>query len=119
MDDVACEHSRGMGDHSFFSHTGSDGLAPGDRVRNAGYDGSAVGENIAAGQQSIDAVMAARLDSPGHCAIGYLITSVKLSHLFIGSIYILESTKYIYLLRLHIARLNTRLILLATPVSTF
>ena len=67
LEDVAYEHSRDMGDHNFFSHTGSDGLAPGDRVRNAGYDWSAVGENIAAGQQSIDTVMTAWLDSPGHC----------------------------------------------------
>ncbi|MGB7932979.1 MAG: CAP domain-containing protein [Gammaproteobacteria bacterium] len=68
LEDVAYVHSRDMGDHNFFSHTGSDGLTPGDRVRNAGYDWSAVGENIAAGQQSIDTVMTAWLDSPGHCA---------------------------------------------------
>ena len=67
LEDVAYEHSRDMGDYNFFSHTGSDGLAPGDRVRNAGYDWSAAGENIAAGQQSIDTVMTAWLDSPGHC----------------------------------------------------
>jgi uncharacterized protein YkwD len=68
LEDVAQEHNRDMGDHNFFSHTGSDGLGPADRVRNAGYDWSAVGENIAAGQQTIDAVMQAWLDSPGHCA---------------------------------------------------
>jgi uncharacterized protein YkwD len=59
LEDVAYEHSRDMGDHNSFSHSGSDGLAPGDRVINAGYDWSAVGENIAAGQQSIDTVMTA------------------------------------------------------------
>lgn len=68
LEAVAYEHNRDMGDHNFFSHTGSDGLAPADRVKNAGYDWSAVGENIAVGQQTIDAVMAAWLDSPGHCA---------------------------------------------------
>lgn len=68
LENVAFEHSRDMGDHNFFSHTGSDGLAPGDRVRNAGYDWSVVGENIATGQRSIDAVMMAWLDSPAHCA---------------------------------------------------
>ena len=68
LEDVAFAHSRDMGDHNFFSHTGSDGLAAGDRVRNAGYDWAAVGENIAAGQQSVDTVMTAWLDSPGHCA---------------------------------------------------
>jgi uncharacterized protein YkwD len=57
-----------MGDYNFFSHTGSDGLTVGDRVRNAGYDWSAVGENIAAGQQTINTVMMVWLESPGHCA---------------------------------------------------
>lgn len=65
--DVALGHSRDMGDHNFISHTGSDGLTPGDRVTNAGYDWSAVAENIAAGQATVDAVMTAWLDSPGHC----------------------------------------------------
>lgn len=68
LEDVAFEHSRDMGNHNFFSHTGSDGLESADRVKNAGYDWSAVGENIAAGQQTIDAVVTAWLDSPGHCA---------------------------------------------------
>jgi uncharacterized protein YkwD len=68
LEDVAYEHSRDMGDRNFFIHTGSDDLAPGDSVRNAGYDWSAVGENIAAGQQSIDAVMTVWLDSPWHWA---------------------------------------------------
>ena len=57
-----------MGDHNFFSHMGSDGLSVRDRVTNASYDWSAVGENIADGQPTIDAVMTAWLDSPGHCA---------------------------------------------------
>lgn len=65
---AADEHNRDMGDHNFFSHTGSDGLSVGNRVTNAGYDWTAAGENIAAGQPTIDAVMAAWLDSPGHCA---------------------------------------------------
>jgi uncharacterized protein YkwD len=68
LEDVAYEHSRDMGDHNFFSHTGSDGLSVGDRVTNAAYDWSAVGENIAAGQPTIDTVMTAWLGSPGHCA---------------------------------------------------
>ena len=68
LEDVAFSHSRDMGDHNFFSHTGSDGLNPGDRVLNAGYDWSVVGENIAAGQPTVDTVMSAWLDSPGHCA---------------------------------------------------
>jgi uncharacterized protein YkwD len=68
LEAVADEHSRDMGDVNFFSHTGSDGLSVGDRVTNAGYVWTSVGENIAAGQPTIDAVMNAWLDSPGHCA---------------------------------------------------
>ena len=68
LENVAMGHNRDMGDHNFFSHTGSDGLRPADRVTNAGYNWSAVGENIAAGQRSISAVMTVWLDSPGHCA---------------------------------------------------
>lgn len=68
LDSVAYGHSRDMGDHNFFSHTGSDGLSVGNRVTNAAYDWSAVGENIAAGYPSVDAVMTGWLGSPGHCA---------------------------------------------------
>ncbi|MEZ5540896.1 MAG: CAP domain-containing protein [Pseudomonadota bacterium] len=68
LEDVALAHSRDMGDVNFFSHTGSDGLLAADRLTNAGYDWSAVGENIAAGQPDLAAVMSAWLNSPGHCA---------------------------------------------------
>jgi uncharacterized protein YkwD len=68
LEDVAYAHSKDMGDYNFFSHTGSVGLTVDGRVSNAGYDWSTVGENIAAGQQTIEIVMAAWLDSPGHCA---------------------------------------------------
>jgi len=86
LEEVAFAHSRDMGDHNFFSHTGSDGLSVGDRLSNAGYDWSEVGENIAAGQPTVTAVISAWLDSPGHCAnimrasytetgaAGYLVT---------------------------------------------
>ena len=68
LENVAYKHSRDMGKRNVFSHTESDGLSVGDRVKNAGYDWSAVGENIAAGQNTIDAVMNVWLKSPGHCA---------------------------------------------------
>ncbi len=64
---AADAHSMDMARFNFFSHTGSNGLDVGSRVTAAGYTYSAVGENIAAGQQTIDAVMEGWLDSPGHC----------------------------------------------------
>ncbi len=65
---VALDHSRDMGDHNFFSHTGSDGLSPSQRVTNAGYLWRATGENIAAGPDTVSEVMKGWLLSPGHCA---------------------------------------------------
>jgi uncharacterized protein YkwD len=67
LDNVADGHNRDMGDHNFFNHIGSDGLNPSQRITNAGYNWSSVGENIAAGQQTVQSVMTAWMDSPGHC----------------------------------------------------
>jgi uncharacterized protein YkwD len=50
------------------SGDGSDGSSSGERVTRAGYAWRAVGENIASGQKDADAVVAAWLASPGHCA---------------------------------------------------
>jgi uncharacterized protein YkwD len=49
-------------------HEGSDGSKSGERITRAGYLWQASGENIAAGQADADAVVAAWLGSPGHCA---------------------------------------------------
>jgi len=65
---VALGHSTDMATHNFFSHTGSDGLTVGQRVSNAGYRWSAVGENIAAGYADVTKVMDGWLKSAGHCA---------------------------------------------------
>jgi uncharacterized protein YkwD len=61
-------HSTDMATNGFFSHTGSDGSTPWDRMRAAGYVHTAAGENIAAGQRSPAEVMSDWLASPGHCA---------------------------------------------------
>lgn len=60
-------HSDDMASNNFFSHTGSDGLTLAERLAEAGYQWSAAAENIAAGQRTVDEVMQAWLDSPGHC----------------------------------------------------
>jgi uncharacterized protein YkwD len=65
---AATGHTQDMVTADFFSHTGSDGSTVGQRVTAAGYAWSAVGENIAAGYGSVDAVMDGWLASPGHCA---------------------------------------------------
>jgi uncharacterized protein YkwD len=61
-------HSDDMVASNFFSHTGSDGSNAGQRATAAGYVWQSIGENIAAGQDSVEIVMAAWMASPGHCA---------------------------------------------------
>jgi uncharacterized protein YkwD len=61
-------HVRDMAARGAASHEGSDGSNSGDRIRRAGYAWRASGENVAAGQPDADAVVAAWLESPGHCA---------------------------------------------------
>ena len=64
---AARAHSRDMAVHDFFSHSGSDGSTPGQRVTHAGYRWSMVGENIASGVQTPQEAVAGWLASPHHC----------------------------------------------------
>lgn len=61
-------HSRDMADNNYFSHTSLDGRTPGTRVTATGYAWSSVGENIAAGYGSVQAVVDGWMASDGHCA---------------------------------------------------
>jgi uncharacterized protein YkwD len=65
---AALVHSDDMVAHNFFSHTGSDGRSAGDRATAAGYVWRTWGENIAAGQPTVNTVVAAWMASDGHCA---------------------------------------------------
>ncbi|NYI71749.1 uncharacterized protein YkwD [Naumannella cuiyingiana] len=65
---VARAHSVDMARYDYFSHTGRDGRSPFDRMRDAGYTGSVMAENIAAGQQTPAAVMKSWMNSSGHRA---------------------------------------------------
>jgi len=65
---VAQEHSREMANNNYFDHKDRNGGTPGDRAELAGYSGQQVGENIAAGQDTVQKVVAGWLASPGHCA---------------------------------------------------
>ncbi|MFE9122126.1 sigma-70 family RNA polymerase sigma factor [Streptomyces sp. NPDC007172] len=66
--DAALKHSENMAAQNFFDHTDPSGAGPGDRVTAAGYQWSAVGENIARGQADAAAVMDSWMHSPGHRA---------------------------------------------------
>lgn len=61
-------HSLDMFERDYFDHTNPDGEDPFDRMEDAGFSGSYMGENIAWGQSSPTAVMEAWIDSDGHCA---------------------------------------------------
>ena len=60
-------HSSDMTTHNFFSHTGSDGSSVSARADVQNYEWRAIGENIAAGQNTAQEVIEGWLDSPGHC----------------------------------------------------
>ena len=65
LNSAAQKHARDMSERDFFSHTGSDGSTPQSRVTNVGYFGS-IGENIAAGMATPQAVVDGWMNSPGH-----------------------------------------------------
>ena len=60
-------HSRDMATRDYFDHTSPEGKGPSNRAMEAGYQGSFVGENIAAGQTDPTRVVQAWMESPGHC----------------------------------------------------
>jgi uncharacterized protein YkwD len=64
---AALEHSVDMATGDFVSHIGSDGSHVGERVRKLGYEWVIVGENISAGRESSEEVVAGWLKSPEHC----------------------------------------------------
>jgi uncharacterized protein YkwD len=65
---AAYGHSRDMADNNYFSHTSLDGRSLSDRINATGYAWSTIGENIAAGHGSVQAVVNAWMGSEGHCA---------------------------------------------------
>jgi uncharacterized protein YkwD len=61
-------HSQDMAANNYFSHTSLDGRTFDERISDAGYSGSPLGENIAAGQSTPSSVLNSWMSSPGHCA---------------------------------------------------
>ncbi len=63
----ACfNHSKDMADNNYFSHAGLNGSTFSQRAINAGYTGSPLGENIAAGGSTAAATFDQWKNSPGH-----------------------------------------------------
>ncbi|WP_438943569.1 CAP domain-containing protein [Pseudomonas zhanjiangensis] len=65
---AALLHSRDMAEHDYFSHRGRDGSYADLRATRQGYRWRRIGENLAAGQNSVEQVVAGWLSSPEHCA---------------------------------------------------
>jgi uncharacterized protein YkwD len=63
---AALAHSSDMAARGVMSHTGSDGSNTGDRLRRAGFEWTAWGENVAAGFTDAAAVFNAWMGSSGH-----------------------------------------------------
>lgn len=59
-------HAAELARHSRVSHTGRNGSNPAERVRQAGYRWSSVGENVSAGRNTIPEVIKAWHNSPLH-----------------------------------------------------
>ncbi len=68
LNNAAQGHSNDMALNDFFSHTGSNGSSPWDRMRNAGYYYSRAAENVAAGYSSPESVVVGWMNSAGHRA---------------------------------------------------
>lgn len=67
LEQAAAAHAEWMQATDTVSHTGAGGSSAADRVTAAGYRWQTVGENIAAGQRDVAAVVQGWLESPGHC----------------------------------------------------
>jgi uncharacterized protein YkwD len=65
---AASGHSSDMAQNNYFSHTSLDGRTMVQRVVATGYTYTNLGENIAAGQSTVESVITGWTNSPGHCA---------------------------------------------------
>jgi uncharacterized protein YkwD len=61
LNSAAYDHTVDMAMHDFFSHTGSDGSTPEERVARAGFQASATGEVLAAAHSDPDVIVDAWL----------------------------------------------------------
>jgi uncharacterized protein YkwD len=65
---AAVAHNTDMATRGYFDHNSPEGVSMAQRVTTAGYDWSAVAENIGFGQADVAAILATWIASDGHCA---------------------------------------------------
>lgn len=68
LNQAAVNHSLDMARNNFMSHSGSNGSTLGQRVTASGYAWGFVAENVAAGYDTPEEVVAAWMESSGHRA---------------------------------------------------
>jgi len=66
LETAAQRHAEDMLARGYFAHESPSGTTVRERSRKAGYEWSAIGENIAFGQTSVDEVVETWMGSPGH-----------------------------------------------------
>lgn len=66
LEAAANAHARDLYERGYFAHINPDGENPGKRAVQAGFCHEYVGENIAAGQKSVQAAQIAWENSPSH-----------------------------------------------------
>ncbi|ARC36184.1 CAP domain-containing protein [Paracoccus yeei] len=78
---AAAAHACDMARRGVLSHTGSNGSAPMQRAKAAGYAPRVIAENVAAGPARLDQAMAMWMRSPPHLAN---IANAQVRHVGIG-----------------------------------
>jgi uncharacterized protein YkwD len=68
LQQAASGHASDMAQNNYFLHDSLNGTTFAQRLSDAGYSYSAAGENIAAGDLTVEQVINHWLNSPGHCA---------------------------------------------------
>ncbi|MEZ5739859.1 MAG: CAP domain-containing protein [Burkholderiaceae bacterium] len=66
---AAAQHAKAMADQHFFDHVDPQGRTVGRRVSTTGYRWQVVGENLAAGHETIAEAVRGWLLSSGHCEV--------------------------------------------------
>ncbi len=67
LEKAAVIHALDMDKNNHFSHVGTDGSLPDDRIKSAGYEWAQVGENIGRGYKDVAAAVKGWKESSNHC----------------------------------------------------
>ena len=86
LSQAAQNHSFDMAHHDFFSHIGSNGSTPWERLGVVGYEYEAAAENIAAGYTTPEEAVQGWMNSPGHRAniLNPDVTNIGIGYVFLA-----------------------------------